>query len=83
MESDLVFPLVSCRQCGKAMNAWGESAEVWVCRNCGTCKDSDGWQVPKVTEYLERPEVLLSVPRRWRMVLSELVHGEELAGDQQ
>lgn len=75
MQSDVVLAQVRCRQCQTAMHAWGERGDVWVCRNCGTCKDSDGWQVPKVTEYLARPEVLLSVPRRWRMALSELVFG--------
>lgn len=75
MQSDVVLAKVRCPQCQTAMHAWGERGDVWVCRNCGTCKDSDGWQVPKVTEYLARPEVLLSVPRRWRMALSELVFG--------
>ena len=81
MNNDRVLPTVRCVQCHNAMHAWGERGDVWVCRRCGTCKDIGGWQVPKVTEYLARPEVLLSVPRRWRLALSDLIHGSE--GDEQ
>jgi hypothetical protein len=71
----LFVPRKWCRQCKAVMHAWGESAEVYVCRSCGTCCDAEGWQTPQVVEYLERPEVLLSVGARWRLKLSELIHG--------
>lgn len=37
-----------CPTCDETMDAWGEAGQVYACRQCGTVRDSEGVQVPKL-----------------------------------
>lgn len=39
---------MACPTCDHTMHRWGEAGQVFVCPRCGTVKDSEGVQVPKL-----------------------------------
>ncbi len=43
---------MSCPTCDHTMHAWDEAGQVFVCPRCGTVRDSEGVQVPKLVSRI-------------------------------
>lgn len=46
-----------CPTCDETMDAWGEAGQVYACRRCGTVRDSEGVQVPKIVSRVIEKEL--------------------------